>query len=157
MNTVTQDHRTISLKHLILLLFFMLILPSSMALAKAEETAALKNLGDGTFQELGTSRMWQIERSKRIKTPPEVSQYLDTLNKGTYSDWRLPTKEELYKLNTIFDFKKNGAVKFQFEGKYWLVNPKGAVSVGAWEIGDQCGPERTFYAAKKGYVRAIRP
>ena len=155
MDTVKPGQRTISLKHLTLLLFFMLILPPSIALAV--QTAALENHGDGTFQELGTSRMWQIERSKKMKFSVEVRQYLDTLNKGTYSDWRLPTKQELYQLNTIFDFKKNGAVKFQFEGKYWLADQKGAVSVGAWEIGDQCGPERTFYHGKKGYVRAIRP
>jgi hypothetical protein len=155
MNTVTPGQRIINLKHLTLLLFFMLILLPSIVLAV--QTAALKNHGDGTFQELGTSRMWQIDRSKKIESPAEVSKYLHTLNTGGYSDWRLPTKQELYKLNTIFDFKENGTVKFKFEGKYWLVDPKGAVSVGAWEIGDQCGPERTFYVGKKGYVRAIRP
>ena len=155
MNTVKPGQRIINLQHLTLLLSFMLILLPAIVLAV--QTAALKNYGDGTFGELGTSRMWQIDRSKKMKTPAEVSQYLHTLNKGAYSDWRLPTKQELYQLNTIFDFKKNGAVKFKFEGKYWLVDPKGAVSVGAWEIGDQCGPERTFYVGKKGYVRAIRP
>lgn len=155
MNTAKRAKQVTDLKHLVGILFFFLLLPTCMAIAS--ENVALGNNGDGTFQELGTSRMWQIERSKKFKSPVEVSQYLITLNKGAYSDWRLPNKQELYKLNTIFDFKKNGTVKFQFEGKYWLVNPKGAVSVGAWEIGDQCGPERTFYVGKKGYVRAIRP
>lgn len=155
MNTTKRRQSTIGSKHLILLLFFFLILPLSVAIAN--QTAALKSNGDGVFQELGNGRMWQQERSKKFKSSNEVRQYLNNLNKGAYSDWRLPTKHELYELNTIFDFKKNGPIKIQFEGQYWLAGNKEEMNVGAWEIGDQCGPERTFYNGKKGYVRAIRP
>ena len=60
----------------------------------------------------------------------------------------------LYK---IFDLKKNGQVQLQLNGSYWLVDNRGAMQPGIWEIGDQCGPERSFYGTKSGYVRAIRP
>lgn len=112
---------------------------------------------EGVFQERTSGRMWQMERSRRLRTMQDVDEYLKTLNRGKYSDWRLPTQQELYELFTIFDFKTSGDVKIQLEGSYWLVGKKGEVEVGSWEIGDQCGPSRSYYKGKTGYVRAVRP
>lgn len=101
--------------------------------------------------------MWQLERSKRLRTTQEVDTYLAALNRGTYKDWRLPTRQEIFELFGFFDLKENGEVKLRLEGGYWLVNRNGEIEVGAWEIGDQCGPSRTYFTKKAGYVRAVRP
>lgn len=73
--------------------------------------------------------------------------YLLLISNGVYSDWRRSTKHELYELDAIFDFKRNGDVKIQFEGAYWL----------AGKMVISGGPECTLYVGKKGYVRAVRP
>lgn len=118
---------------------------------------ALQLSEDGITQERANGRMWQMDRSKRLRTTTEVDACLATLNRGKYNDWRLPTRQELFELFGIFDLKENGEVKFQLEGGYWLVNQNGEIEVGAWEIGDQCGPSRTYFTKKVGYVRAVRP
>lgn len=120
-------------------------------------TPSLKPLNGETFKENKSNREWLMQRSKRIKKPEDVERFLVTLNEGKYSDWRLPTKQELSELFTVFDLKKNGEVKIRLEGQYWLAGDRGEVYVGAWEIGDQCGPSRTFYKGKAGYIRAVRP
>lgn len=138
-------------------IFFALGLFISFSTEVMGGTASLHPLPEGTFQESKSNKIWQVERSKKMKTQVEVEQFLLTLNKGQYSDWRLPNKQELAELFSIFDMKKNGEIKIRLEGKYWLSNDKGQPFVGAWEIGDQCGPSRTFYKGKAGYIRAVRP
>jgi hypothetical protein len=127
---------------------------SGWALASESDLTVLDN---GVVQERTTGRMWHMERSKKIRSAAEVQQYLAELNQGPFTDWRLPNKWELYNLYKIFDLKKNGQVQLQLNGSYWLVDNRGTMRPGEWEIGDQCGPERLFYSAKSGYVRAIRP
>lgn len=116
---------------------------------------ALSQISEAIFQDTQNNQMWQMRKSKRFKNASSVHQYLEELNKGEYQDWRLPTQEELSTLVSYFDLKENGNVRIQFEGNYWIENQE--VQAGAWEIGDQCGPSRTFYVKKAGYVRAIRP
>ncbi|MGB3209441.1 MAG: hypothetical protein WBB19_01930 [Desulforhopalus sp.] len=152
--THPRQHPT-GLKHLFSFFVLFWLLPLSAALAA--ENSALEIHDDGVFQELDHNTLWRMERSKKLKTSSEVQQYLKILNTGAYSDWRLPTKRELYELDTIFDLKRNGEVRIQLEGGYWLTDGNGNISAGAWEIGDGCGPERTFFTRKKGYVRAVRP
>lgn len=118
---------------------------------------SLKLAEDGVFQEGRSGRMWLMERSKRLKTQEEVGEYLNTLNQGKFSDWRLPTRQELYDLFCIFDLKESGEVKIRLEGAYWLKGEKEQPEVGAWEIGDDCGPTRKYYQKKVGYVRPVRP
>lgn len=144
-----------------LLLPFALLLfvsqPSDFAGAE-EKSGALDLQSEEYFQEKQSGRMWRVDRSKKLKTPQDVAQYLDTVNEGTYNDWRLPTKQELYDLFAIFDLKRNGEVQIRLEGDYWLTEgPTSPVYVGSWQIGDGCGPSRSFYSGKKGYVRAVRP
>lgn len=141
---------TVGVTTVIFLLFF-------MALPGLAGQAALIQLSDTTFQETSGERIWHLNRSKRFKTEGDATRYLNALNQGEFNDWRLPTKDELYKLFSIFDLKRNGSVKTRLEGTYWLTDKRGKMYAGAWEIGDQCGPSRTFYMYKNGYVRAVRP
>jgi len=115
----------------------------------------LTTVSADVFQNRRNGRMWQMHKSKRLRSPEDVATYLNKLNTGKYQDWRLPTKQELYDLFSFFDLKLYGDVRIQLEGNYWLEND--GMMAGAWEIGDQCGPSRSFYTKKSGYVRAIRP
>ena len=118
---------------------------------------AVKILDGGIIQEPENGRMWQMDRSKKIRSSTEVQEYLSELNKGEYKDWRLPTKYELYDFFLLFALKENRELDIKLEMSYWLVGDNGKISVGSWEPGDTCGSERIFYPGKKGYVRAVRP
>jgi hypothetical protein len=143
------------LAHVLPLAFMLFALFASINQAIA--APALTMLGDGLFEEKGKSRIWQMQRSKKMDSPGEVQQYLHQLNQGPYHDWRLPTKWELYGLFAKFDLKINGEVSIRLEGSYWIKDEDGSIHPVSWETGDQCGPERIMYPTKSGYVRAIRP
>lgn len=116
------------------------------------------HLIDGPFlQENGRQRLWQMQRSKKLRSIAEVQAYLHHLNQGGHTDWRLPSKWEMYELFTIFDLKRNGDIVLALDGSYWMTEDDGTVMAGSWETGDQCGPERNFFPATSGYVRAVRP
>lgn len=143
---------------MILILLSTTFFTFSFGLAEAgEKKAQLKSVGEHYLENKRTGEMWTKSRGKKFADPSEVKNYLKSLNEGQFNDWRLPTKQELYDLFMIFDFKKNGDIKIRIEGKYWLANNDGQMSAGAWDIGDGCDPERTYSREKKGFVRAIRP
>jgi len=123
----------------------------------AAAATKLEQLSATAFVEIKSQKMWMSDRSHRFKQPEEVLDYLRELNSGEFSDWRLPNKQELYELFSVFDLKNNGKVKIRLEGYYWLADNEGKLVVGSWEIGDQCEPSRTFYNGSAGYVRAVRP
>lgn len=139
---------------LVLVLLPLLLSISTMAFGAK---GAFSVVSENIVVEEKSGMMWRIDRSRRMKTPEDVNDYLQTLNKGQYSDWRLPNKQELFNIFSIFDLKQNGDVKLRLEGYYWLGADDGQPYVGTWEIGDQCGPSRTFYKGKAGYIRAVRP
>lgn len=142
----------------ILPMFAVLLFCMSSGTAKSGDRASfLMSVGDEYFQNSKNGSMWTNVRSKRIKEFSNVQQYLSDLNDGQFNDWRLPTKQELYDLFQIFDLKNNGDIEIQVEGKYWLASDKGELSVGTWEIGGGCGPERGFFSGGKGHIRAVRP
>ena len=154
MNIRLYVHHSRTLSSLLIaIITLFLLIPYSLLAAEAD----LKISEKGIFQEVGSGRMWQTDRSKKLKTAGEVDAYLKELNTGKYNDWRLPTKQELFELFSIFDLKNNGEVKIRLEGNYWLIDKESEVQVGAWEIGDQCGPSLTYYPKKAGYVKAVRP
>ena len=114
--------------------------------------------GRGTCQDTLHGLTWQAESSSEIATLAEANAYVAKLNRESgYSDWRLPTIYELYDLSYTFDLHQNGDCKLQFEGKYWSGEKDGDGMVGAWEIADQCDPERQYFPGGPGLVRAVRP
>jgi len=151
-HTIWQKQETNLIFPLQILLLLCLVLP--FPAFAAEKGDALQVVEGGLFLETGSGRMWQMERSRKLRSVTEVQQYLIDLNTGKYSDWRLPTKQELYDLFSIFDLKRNGGVIVKLEGHYWLDDA--GMNVGTWEIGDQCGPTRSFYPGKVGHVWAVR-
>lgn len=129
---------------------------SALSCAFAGEPV-LSRTQEGLFQETNSGLVWQMERSKKMRSLAEVEHYLNQLNQGVYHDWRLPTKWELYDLFSTFDLKKNGDVTIVLEGSYWIRDDKGKRHPASWETGDQCGVERTYYTTQSGHVRAVRP
>ena len=147
---------TVSQTVFIRLAVLLLLLLFSTTSQPAHADQGITESGDGLIQEVTSQRIWQKKRSKKIRTQEAAQAYIAKLNQGEYHDWRLPTKQELYELFSLFDLKRNGNIRLRLEGKYWLSDPQGNFSVGGWEIGDGCGPSRSFYGGKKGYVRAVR-
>jgi len=141
----------------IVALLLALILFSQGCSTMNSKTARFQDLGNGICQDTVSGLMWQNEKSKKIKTFEEAELYVKNLNLGGYTDWRLPTVYELYDLNYLFDLHMNGKCVLDREGKYWSGKKDGEGMVGAWEISDQCDPERQYFAGSEGYVRAIRP
>ncbi len=119
--------------------------------------ARLIPLGNGICRDTRTGKMWQTDTSRTIRSLHEAQQYADSMKKGGYDDWRLPTVAELYDLYIIFDLHKNGACTMKVEGNYWSSEPDMAGRVGAWELDDNCDPERQYIPKNKGLVRLVRP
>lgn len=113
-------------------------------------------LDNGICQDIKTKKMWLIEKSKRIGSLSEAKKYTSSLKAGGYNDWRLPTVAELYELYMLFDLHQNGTCRLQVEGTYWSGEADNEGRVGAWELDDNCDPERQYIPKKRGYVRAIR-
>ncbi len=114
-------------------------------------------LDNGICQDTRTGKMWQMDTSRTIRSLEEAEKYTDALEKGGYTDWRLPTVSELYGLYIIFDLHNNGDCQMKVEGNYWSDEPDMDGRVGTWELDDNCDPERQYIPKKKGLVRAVRP
>ena len=115
----------------------------------------LTDMGDGVCRQKN-GLMWQGEVSEKFSSGQEAQEYVESLNLGGHSDWRLPTKNELYDLCDIFEVKLEGNCPIVLKGAYWSKN--GGVQSGAWEAYPLCGGSEYKYQKKKeGRVRAVRP
>jgi len=135
---------------LVLLLILHAIAPIPNAMAQKQ---LLVELSEDSFLVKNSGLIWQYERSDKTGSFMTMKNHVSS---SEANGWRLPTKLELYDLVEIFDLHQNGAVKIDIEGSYWLTDDSGNEVTGAWEIGDQCGPSRTYYPHKRGYIRLVR-
>lgn len=121
--------------------------------------AQLITVGENICQEIGTGRMWQNSREGLVLSAEAAQQSTMALNLGGYTDWRLPTRDELFDLYYIFFWKKNGGCSMNNSGNYWIVDDEGTPLPGHWETYFLCAPEHRFIRSlsTKGYVRAVRP
>ena len=144
--------------HLILVLLALVFLSLSGCAGKSNHQARLQDLGNGICQDTVSGRMWQIGKGPMATSLEEAEQYTRSLELGGYNDWRLPTVNELYDLNYLFDLFLVGNCTLDRKGSYWSSEKNGAGNAGAWEIGaSQCDPSREYSPATMGYVRAVRP
>ncbi len=124
--------------------------------SQQEVDGRLLDLKNGICKDMEKKQMWQQGESKRIKTLEKAEEYVRTLNLGDYNDWRLPTVEELYDLYITIDLHENGNCKIKSKGNYWSDEPDSEGKVGAWEMDDNCDPERRYAPKTIGRIRAIR-
>ncbi len=80
-----------------LLLFMLLILPTSFLLYHSEAHAALTNNGNGTVTDSATGLVWQQSEGGST-TWGEALNYCEGLTLGGMDDWRLPNVKELESL-----------------------------------------------------------
>ena len=133
MNITGRKQPTKNVKFLLTLLFCLsVVLPATVSAKMGTVTI----LDGEIIQEPENGRMWQMNRSKKMRSSTEVQEYLSNLNKGEYNDWRLPTKYELYDLFLLFALKENRELDIKLEMSYWLVGNNGKMIVGSWEPGD---------------------
>ena len=124
---------------------------------KNPESPRFVDLGNGVCQDTKTGSMWQMERTKSMKSIEDARQYAGSLKLGGYDDWRLPTVFELYDLINLKDLHVASSCNMQLDGNFWSDEHGGEGTAGAWEISDQCDPSRSYAKATQGYVRTIRP
>lgn len=152
------------MKKLLMLAGILVITMASQTSLLATENVAsqqdidgrLLDLGNGTCQDVKTGQIWQQGTSPKLKTLEKANEYIKTLNLGGYTDWRLPTVNELYDLHLTVDLHENGNCTLKSEGSYWSDEPDDKGRVGAWEMDDNCDPERQYTPKKSGRIRAIR-
>lgn len=144
-------------KNLIFALLLALIFFAQGCSSKHPQAVRYQDLGNGIIHDTVSGLMWQSKRSHTIKTLAEAQLYVKDLNLGGYTDWRLPTVNELYDLNYNFDLHRNGKCDLALKGRYWSGEKDGEGMAGSWDISNQCDPERQYFSGTSGYVRAVRP
>lgn len=144
-------------KHLALMLSAVLLLALQGCAGISSSPARLRNLGNGVCQDTVSGRMWQIEKSGLITNLQAAQEYTAALRLAGYSDWRLPTVDELYDLNYLIDLFQNGDCALDRKGNYWSGMKDGEGQAGAWKISDQCDPVRGYAPGSNGFIRAVRP
>ena len=104
--------------------------------------------GDGTVTDRATALMWQKDGSLKGMTWVDANEYINKLNSERfvgYSDWRLPTIEELASLMKSSRAKGNLYIDPIFSEKQMF----------CWSA-DTFGPEMAWYVSfKAGMIRHI--
>ncbi len=120
---------------------------------------ALRYVGQEICREAKTGRMWQVIKGGPFSSQREADEYVENLELGGYSDWRLPTEDELFNLHYIYFWEKNGACVMNRKGEYWTAADGREPTPGHWKTYFLCSPEHQFVHSpgKRGYVRAVRP
>jgi len=120
----------------------------------------LKDNRDGTINDRATGLMWEQGGSSGVMRYEEASEYVESLNRekfAGFSDWRLPTLEELASLlkpkgedglyiDPIFDRKQT-----------WCWAADRSEGVGAWNVRFDLGRVRWYSKVYSHYVRVCRP
>ncbi len=119
---------------------------------------ALRNLGNGICQDTATGRMWQIEASAPFYSWEQARQYAETLALGGYTDWRLPSRGELFELHDLLALKMPSDCPILEYGGYWSTSNQAGGGVGYFDTYPLCGDSGYEYIkTPNGAVRAVRP
>lgn len=140
-------------------LLLLLALSSVLTGCAVTGPAALTDTGTGIIMTESSPLMWQKNRGQIFTSWVEATDYVNQLELGGYSDWRLPTREELLDLYFVFDFgdANAGELGMVIEGSYWSAEKDEVGFSGSWQDGDSCEITRKYQPTGKGYVRAVRP
>jgi hypothetical protein len=113
---------------------------------------------DGTITDRSTGLMWQTETKCYTSTWKEALSYCDQLTLAGFSDWRLPSREEL---RSIVDYFKYGASIFddfndKAYGFYWSSTSVANDTDFAWGIRFNGGFDNRYNKYLKYSVRGVR-
>jgi hypothetical protein len=117
--------------------------------------------GDGTVTDRATGLTWQQSGSSDWLKYEDAKAYVDGLNRDRfagYSDWRLPTVDELASL--LEPEEKNGDLYIDpvfDKEQWWCWTSDQRASGGAWSVYFGGGDVRPGYLGHDRYVRAVRP
>jgi len=118
-----------------------------------------KDKGNGTITDQATGLMWQRSGSDKDLTYENAKAYIGELNRNKfagYSDWRLPTVDELKSLLTSEKQSNDLYINPIFDkNQSWCWTSDTCSSGGAWYVGFGSG----FVGwddGSYGYVRAVR-
>lgn len=106
-----------------------------------------------------TGLIWAAETSPNELNWEEAKRYCANLEIGGYTDWRLPTIDEL---RTIVDKSRgNPAINTDFfpdtkSSSYWSSTTNANDTNRAWYIYFRDGLDNYYYKSYYGYVRAVR-
>ena len=105
-----------------------------------------------------TNVVWQIAKSKQsFATWEEANDYAKQQSIGGHSNWRLPTKTELFTLTGIYEMKTQGNCPIKVKGHYWTGETAKDGLSGYWNPYPLCaGTELEYLRKKNGKVRLIR-
>ena len=111
-----------------------------------------------TWRDPQSGLVWQVEPTGNDMNWSDAKSHCSDLNYGGYSDWRLPSKDELESLLT----------KKRYDGCHWPSSMKGKCSLfwssssyaygtsDAWYVGFYGGTVGKYYKTFTGYVRCVR-
>jgi len=115
--------------------------------------------GKGVFKDTVTGLMWQDdEDAKSVERDWQGAiDYCKSLTLAGFSDWRLPSYEEL---NTIVDNSRKPAIKAGFQNVatsyYWSSTTDAGNTSYAWFISFYYGNGSSYGKAGNYYVRCVR-
>jgi len=118
-----------------------------------------KDNGNGTIKDNVTDLMWQKSGSDHFIKYENVEAYVDKLNQekfAGYSDWRLPTVDELKSLLTPKEMNSDLYIDPIFDKtQIWCLTSDKRASGGAWSVLFDHGLVGWFIDGS-GYARAVR-
>jgi len=119
-----------------------------------------KDNGDGTITDHATGLMWQKSGSPNWIYLKDVPAYIEKFNSEKfvgYSDWRLPTIDELKSLLTLKEMNGNLYINPLFDKtQRWCWTSDKCASGGAWVVGFVNGDVGWGSLSDDGYARAVR-
>ena len=107
---------------------------------------------DGTYLDLETSLLWQDNVTQhRLRWNAAKTYCEEVVETGGYTDWRLPTIEEL---GTAYGLRQSFAS--YLDKGYWSISSYGHLHLRAWYLRFNTGTERVGIKLKKLGVRCVR-
>lgn len=110
-------------------------------------------------QESRTGKIWQFKKGGPFSSQTEAARYASDLILAGYSDWRLPTKSELFNLYYLHYWHKDHSCVMDHTSDFWSTTSEQQSITGHWEDYLLCDPEFTYVKSDEntGFVRAVRP
>lgn len=130
-----------------------------------DQFPAYQDNGDLTVSDMNTGLIWQKmdTQNENRRTWEEACNYCSQLALGGYSDWRLPSRRELF---SIIDYGRAApainttyfpeCIPYPYRSVYWTSTSEANADDNAWSV--EFGKGRSNKGSKRGaaYVRCVR-